>query len=133
MPRHAPKRRKAAKKKSAIHVANSSDRTWTRHRYLVSFGAYGGTHVLVYANGAEDASEIAINYVAERWPGLLADEEVAGAYKEARAEGLSEEDAQQQAEVDTVCASSDGIHYVHSWEMSILEDPSREYLLSLTR
>ena len=53
--------------------------------------------------------------------------------KEARAEGLSEEDAQQQAEVDTVCASSDGIHYVHSWEMSILEDPSREYLLSLTR
>ena len=132
MPRHAQKRRKAAKKKSAIHVANSSAKSWTKHRYLVSF-AYGNTHVLAYADGADDASEIAINYVAERWPGLLADEEVAGAYKEARAEGLSEEDAQEQAEMDTVCAGSDGIHFVHAWEMDILEDPSREYLLSLTR
>ena len=42
-----------------INVVNPSDKSWTHQSYLLWFGACGATYTLVYANGLDDALEIA--------------------------------------------------------------------------
>ncbi len=42
-----------------IIVADINNRSWTRNAFVLSFGAYGDTHVLVYENSLDDALESA--------------------------------------------------------------------------
>ena len=100
-------------------------------RFLFCLGAYGWTRCLVFADDECDALEALGEWCAEHAPGLLCDDEVAEEAARLMAEGASEEDAWERAEVDTV---RDGCgHYWHSWEMSYLESPSRECILRLER
>lgn len=116
-----------------IIAVNSSDASWTSHRYVLWFGATGGTKLLVWGNSLEDALDEAVDYLADHKPGLLADREVHDEYKRLRAEGMSEEAAQEEASVDTTTAGN-ASNYLHSWEWGIVaEDPSREELLDLER
>lgn len=109
----------------SIAIVNPNDRDWTRHRYVLAFGAYGWTRLLIWANSLDDALEEAGDWIEDHAPGLFCDEAVADAYAEARERGLSEEDAQAEAEQDTTSVCS-GNHYLPSWEWSIVaEDPSR--------
>ncbi len=115
----------------SIVAVNGSDRTWTRHRYILAFGAYGWTRLMVWANSLDDALEEAGDWIEEHAPGLFCDEQVREAYEEALTEGKSEEEAQEEAEVDTTSVCS-GNHYLLSWEWMILaEDPSRAQVLEL--
>jgi hypothetical protein len=111
-------------------VVNFSNRHYADHRYLVSLGAYGWTRLLIWADSWDDAVDEAIDWCAKNAPGLLCDDAVNEEYKRAREEGLSEEDAQERATVDTICAGNYG-NYIASWEINIHEDPSLADLRSI--
>lgn len=114
-----------------IIPVNGSDRDWTHHRYIFACGAYGDTLLMVWANSLEAALDEAVDWIADHEPGLLVDDAVNDAYREGIANGLSEEEAQEQAEIDTTCAGSSG-HYLNSWEWTIVvEDPTRDDVLRI--
>jgi hypothetical protein len=109
-----------------ITAINSSDKHFTSNRYILAFGAYGWTQLMVWANNLEDALDECVDWIAENAPGLLCDDEVAELYKEAIAEGKSEEEAREESEMDTTVAGNCG-HYLHSWEWNIVaENPTRQ-------
>jgi hypothetical protein len=113
-----------------LHIVNPNEKSWTRHRYILWFGAYGSTRLMIWANSLEDALDEGIDWLEEHEPGLLATEQVNEAYREAIAEGKSEEEAQQEAEVDTTCGGNSG-QYLLSWEWGIVsEDPTRQQVLA---
>jgi hypothetical protein len=114
-----------------VVLVNPSDRDYTKHRYVLAFGAHGWTVLVAWASHLEDALDECVDWIAEHAPGLLADEQVAEAYREAIAEGHDEETAQELATVDTTCAGNAG-HYLLSWEWTIVcVDPSRAELKSI--
>jgi hypothetical protein len=118
-------------KQGNLTFVNPTDRDWARHRYVLCFGAYGDTKLCVWANGIEGALDECVDWIADNAPGLLADEAVAEAYKGAIAAGKSEDEAQEEAQVDTTCAGNAG-NYLHSWEWGIVaEDPGRATVLAL--
>lgn len=118
---------------SALDIVpvNGSDRAWTRHRYILAFGAYGWTRLMVWANSLDDALDEAVDWIADNEPGLLVDETVQYAYNFAIGEGVDEDEARELAEADTTCAGNAG-HYLASWEWHVLaEVPSRAEVLAL--
>ncbi len=108
-----------------VALANPSDASWTRHRYLFALGAYGWTRVLVWANDHESAIEELAEWCEEHAPGLFCDDAVQEEYNRAR-----EEDAQEHAELDTIRSED---HYFLAWEVSVIEDPTREQVLEAQR
>lgn len=116
-----------------IHAVNGSDSDWTSHRYVLAFGAYGSTRLMVWANGLEDALDECVDWIAEYRPGLLYDDEVAEAYQEALDAGESEESALEMAEIDMIRAGNCS-NYVASWEWCIVaEDPTRAQIKEMLR
>lgn len=143
-------------------IVNPGDRSWTKHRYVLAFGAYGWTKLMAYANSLGDALDECVDWIAEHAPGLLADDAVEEAYREALEGGeapcsecdgdggcssegagmceacggsgvrrMTEEEAREEAEVDTTCAGNSG-HYLLSWEWTIVaEDPSRAEMMDI--
>lgn len=116
---------------SRIVPVNGTDRDWTRHRYILWFGAYGEIRLMVWANSLEDAFDEAVDWLAENAPGLLADEAVNDAYNRAIEDGASHEAAAKAAEMDMMIGGNCG-HYVNSWEWGIVaEDPTRDEILAM--
>ena len=58
----------------AVYMANPTDRSWTRHRYILWFGACGATRVMVWANDLESAMEEAAEWLKEHAPGHITEE-----------------------------------------------------------
>lgn len=114
------------------YVVNSTDKDWTSQRFVLWFGAYGTTRLLVWGNSLEDALDACVDWLEDNAPGLLVShEELEELYKEARAEGLDEDRAWERATVDLTCAGNHSRH-IPSWEWGILFDnPTREQLKSL--
>lgn len=113
-----------------IHHVNGSDRGWTRHNYILWFGAYGATYMRVYANSLEAALDIAGDWIEENVPGLLCNELVEEAYNEAIADGESEEQAYETATADVTILDCN--RYLLSYEWGIVaEDPTRETVLDI--
>lgn len=117
-------------------IVNPGDANWTRGRFVLCFGAYGWTRLLVWASSLDDALDEAVDWLADHAPGLLADEQVREAYRKAMA-GKGPDDpeaveaAQSEAEQDTTCAGTCG-HYLNSWEWGIVaENPSRATMLAI--
>ena len=114
-----------------IEIVNPTDRDWTKHRYILAFGAYGWTRLMVGANSLGDAIDESIDWIVDHAPGLLCDEQVTEAYQEAIRAGMSEEKAAEEAAVDTICGGNEG-HYILAWECNlIVEDPTRAEVLAL--
>lgn len=110
---------------------NPGDATWTKHRFVLWFGACGGAKLFVNANSLEDALDECVDWIADNAPGLLCDDTVNEAYNEAISAGKSEEEARDEAEADTTCAGNNG-HYLLSWEWGLVcEDPSFAELRAL--
>ena len=63
-----------------ITAVNSSDRDWTKHRYLIGFGAYGWTVLMVWADSLDDAMDECADWCDIHAPGLLCDDEVKEEY-----------------------------------------------------
>ncbi len=114
-----------------IIAINGSDAYWTRHRYVLAFGAYGWTRLLVWANSLDEALDECIDWLAEHAPGLLCDENVNEDYREALAEGCGESEAWERATADTVCGGNAGNHILsHEWFI-LAEDPDRQTIKSI--
>ena len=113
-----------------VSLANPGDAGWTRHRYLFWLGAYGWTRVLVWANDHESALEELADWCELHAPGLFCDDAVREEYERAVAEGMSESEAQERAELDTIRSEN---HYFLAWEVSVIEDPTREQILEAQR
>ena len=110
-------------------LVNPHDRTSSR--FVLAFGAYGWTVLVCWANSLEDALDEAIDWIVDNEPGLLADDAVREAYEQAIADGMSEEDAQTESEIDVTCGGNCG-NYIHSAEWSIVsENPTRAEMLAL--
>jgi hypothetical protein len=115
----------------SIVIVNPLERHNTTNRFVLHFGAYGWTRLLAYADNLEDALDECVDWIAEHAPGLLADDTVAEEYERLIAEGMDEDEAREEAEVDTTIAGNAG-HYLNSWEWGILaENPTRAELLAL--
>lgn len=112
---------------------NRADHSWTSHRYVLAFGAYGDTLLLVHANGLDDALDEAIDWLVEHAPGHIIDDQVNEAYREAIAEGKSEEAAIEIAEQDTTTGGNAGNHINSSEWTIVVEDPTREQLEEIGR
>lgn len=113
-----------------VNVESGNSKTrWSRQKtFVLCFGAYGDTHIMTSADNLEDALENAADWLENHAPGIFCDEAVTEEYNRAIAEGLTEEAAQNLAEVDTTSVCS-GNHYIASWEWGIvLEDPTRDQL-----
>lgn len=116
---------------SEVTLVNPSDRDWTRRRFVLAFGDYGWTQCVVWANSLDDALDEAVDWIAEHAPGLLADDSVREEFERLVAEGATEEEAWEEATVDTTCAGNSG-HYLLSYEWAIVaEDPTRDEMLSI--
>lgn len=113
-----------------LHIVNATDSKWTSHRYILSFGAYGSTNLLIWANGLESALDEAIDWLVKNAPGHIVDDQVTEAYNEAIAEGKSEDEAWAYSEEDTTCGGNCGNHIL-SYEWSMIEDPDRATILRL--
>lgn len=111
-----------------VILVNPSDRGWTRHRYVLWFGDCGTTYLMIWANSLDDALDESVDWIAEHAPGYLADESVHEEYNRLIAEGKSEDEAREEAEMDTVTGGNAG-NYLNSWEWGLaLENPTRQEL-----
>lgn len=118
-----------------IHVANPSDKSWTRGRYLLWFGAHSATFVLAYANDLDSALEESAELLSREAPGLFVEPD----YEHAENRpceyvcgscNLCMRHA-EDAEADLTHTESG---YLASWEWGIvLENPSREFIISFHR
>ncbi len=116
-----------------VTLVNPGDRDWTKHTYILAFGAYGNTLLMLWANSLDEAFDEAIDWIADNAPGLLADEQVAEEYHRAIAEGKTEDEAREIAEQDITIGGNCG-NYIRAWEWGIVaEDPSPEQLKEVFR
>ena len=114
-----------------IKLVNSTSKTcregWHRNRerpWILWFGAYGSTRLLVYARHLQDALDECIDWIAEHAPGLLYNDQVAEAYQECIDQGMTQEQAWDESQTDMTCAGNCG-DFIASWEWGIVaEDPS---------
>jgi len=116
----------------AVTLVNPIARAFVDNkRYVLWFGAYGETRLMVWARSLESALDECVDWIADNAPGLLADDGVHEQYKRLVAEGVDEEKAQEEATVDTTCAGNNG-HYLNSWEWGIVaENPTRAQVLEI--
>jgi hypothetical protein len=125
------KRDSLAGARYVIHNANPGDKSWTNHNFILWFGSHAPTYVRAWGNSLDDALDEAVDYIADRWPGLLSDSEVSDEYNRLIADGVSEDEASEESEADTTTAGNSGNH-LRSDEWGIAaEDPTREQVLAL--
>lgn len=126
--------REVAHRLGRIRLINAGDASWTKHSYVLSFGGFtiaSRDLVLVYANNLQDALDDLIDWIAEEHPDSLADDAVNAQYSDLIDEGVSQEQAQEQAEADTTQGGNAG-NYIHSEDWSIVaEDPTEGDLKKL--
>lgn len=122
--------REVSGKLGSITILNQSDADifGTGHSYVLWFGMISPKRVLVYASCLDDAVDELIDWVAEEYPGMIIDEEVQEEFERQRKAGLSNEEAWEQAEIDTTSGGNAGNH-INSDEWGIIaEDPTEEQL-----
>lgn len=126
----------------SVVLVNTWDQSWTRHRYVLSFGAYGSTNLMVWANDLDSAIEESAEYLAKHAPGHVMREwsdehkdlvkevcEERGVQWPEGFEALEDEqkgEICEQAEADLTHTES-GFLTSYEWGIS-LEDPSRAEL-----
>jgi hypothetical protein len=115
----------------SFRVVNPGDKDWTSGRFLLWFGAYGDTKLLVWANSLEDALDAAVDWLETNAPGmLLGGVELEELHAAAVADGNGADQAWEVATADLTCAGNGG-RYLPSWEWGLVsENPTRGELLA---
>lgn len=54
-----------------LNIVNPTDRDYARHTWILNFGCVGTTFLMIWANGIEDAIEIAADWLATNAPGHI--------------------------------------------------------------
>lgn len=123
----------------SVYLANPTDRHYTSHRFVLWFGAYGTTNVMVWADSLDDAIEVAAEFLADHAPGHITpnwgEEHKALVAEVCSEKGIEfpagfdalEDEARyaicEQAEADLTLTES-GFLTSHEWGIQ-LEDPTR--------
>lgn len=110
---------------TSVHGLNIVNPDRHLRKYLIFLGAYGWTRLLVFARTWDDAVDEAIDWCVQNAPGLLCTTEVHEEYDRLVERGVDQDEAWEQAALDTVCGGNAG-DYLLSWELSIIENPTRE-------
>ena len=87
--------------------------------WILCFGAYGDTRLLVYAWSLEDALDECIDWISENAPGLLCNDAVSTAYESAIESGFTADQALAEALTDVTTGGNCGDHIL-SWEWGIV-------------
>lgn len=114
-----------------VTLVNPTSKLWREglnrdKAYILWFGTCGPTRLLVYAKSLEDALDECVGWLEDQAPGVFADdivhEEYQRAFHAARAYGVSEETASQQAmdQAVTDMTICDGGHYIPSDEWGLI-------------
>lgn len=123
-----------------LHYANFNDHNFHDQMFVLWFGGDGisARYVVVFANHLEDALEEGIDYVAENYPGLLANEQIVEEYNRLRQEFVDEHERepddeeemalQEEAEVDTTTDGQGNAIMSDHWGIS-MENPSLQDLV----
>ncbi len=100
-------------------IANPSDHDWTSGLFAYTFGATGETHVLAWANSADDGLEEAADYLEEsgKVGYFVPDDIMRQHYEEARAElgADADEDAVHQKAEEDLTYTEAGYIPSHEW------------------
>lgn len=124
-------------------LVNPSESSWQNHRFILSFGAYGSTLLMVWARSLDDALQECGDWIEEHAPGLFCDDSVQEAYEEALEEACKAcgcdtaepcDDCRESAwgASETDVTHLDNGHYLPSWEWGIYaENPTRKEVLAL--
>lgn len=127
--KRARKRASLASGRHVIHNANPS-RTWPNN-YIFWFGAHAPTYVRAWGSSMEDALDEAADWLSDHKPGLLATEQVEDEYKRLIEEGKSEEEAWEEAQMDTTPMGGYGqIAMSEEWGI-VVENPTRAQVLEI--
>lgn len=123
-----------------VHVVNPGERTYTRSRFVLTFGAYGATYCYVWADCLDDALECAAEWLLKHAPGHIMahdSEALQALVREAADElGLPDDDVDHQDwgrayEAATVDMTYTESGYLRSWEWGIAwENPTRKQLMT---
>lgn len=114
----------------AVELVNPNDKSWTRHRYVLWFDCHAPLYLMVWANDEGSALDEAADYLEDRAPGMFVDEDVDEDYREALAEGCTEDEASERSEADVVRAGNHA-RCIRAEDCGIaLADPTRAALLS---
>lgn len=109
---------------------NPGERDWTDQRFVLWFGEISPVQLLIWGKSLEDCLDEGFDWVEENAPGLLCDAEVAEEYHRLIAEGMSDEKAMEESEVDTTSGGNHGVRINSDhWGIS-LDNPSRGELLA---
>lgn len=115
----------------SLEIINPTDSAFTANRYILSFGTYGCTNLLVWADHLQDALDECIDWLVDNAPGLLCDDAVNEAYQEAIDLGETEERAQEIAEEDTTAGGNCGNHIMSDEWALHSENPNRATIKAL--
>ncbi len=110
-----------------VTLVNPEDQRGSKSRFLFAFGQVSALYLMAWGRGFDEAFERACEWLGEHAPGVFSDEVVHDEYERLRAEGKSEEEAREEAEVDTTV--TDEGHYLMSDHWAVIaENPSRAEL-----
>jgi hypothetical protein len=109
---------------------NGVERQWAKNRYIFWFGAAGPIYLMAWGRGMEDALEACVDWLEDNAPGIFCDEMMKEEYDRAIAEGKTEEEATEAAEIDVTVFGHSGYHGILSDEWGIcMENPTRAEVL----
>jgi hypothetical protein len=124
-----------------VTLINPQDAGFYRHKYVISFGAYGSTHLMVYASDLCSAFEECAEYLATHAPGHITplfgdemDELLRDACDDAGIDFADFETLEDEKKWELQDAATRDLMYTESgyivsYECTVsLEDPSREHL-----
>jgi hypothetical protein len=112
-------------------ILNPTEREYHNGQMFILWFGYGFTRfgsvkLAVYAKHLEDALDECIDYIAEHAPGYLCDDEVAAEFERLKVEGVDDETAAEQSEVDTTCGGGGGNRIKSEAWGIISERPTRK-------
>lgn len=116
-------------KKNKFYVVNPAESDICLSRFVLCFGAYGSTKMLVWGYCLQSALDKCIDYLRDRLDGKhLITEQVNDEYTELLDQGKTESEAYEQATIDITCGGNYG-DYIASWEWGLMaENPDRQEL-----
>lgn len=116
-----------------ITIVNSSDRDWTKGRYILAVGdGFSKDLFMIWADHLEDALDACVDYLEENdMEGIFADDYIGSEVERLISEGMEEDEAFTEASVDHMSAGNHGRWLSCDDWLLVAENPTRAEILEL--
>lgn len=104
--------------------------SWGPRRFILQLGE---NLLLINARSLDDALDEAIDWVEENDEDLLVDDQINEEYQRLLAEGVDEQEASEQAEVDTTTGGNHSRHIMSDAWSIVAEDPDDDTVVKIGR